>query len=76
VRHFSRFSRSGLVGCPVPSNLRDHATCKAYLERLHDRRGSLLLGFADQKMNVLGHYHIAGDNELIAHAYLLQYCQE
>jgi hypothetical protein len=56
--------------------LRDYAARKAEFESLHDGRGSLLLGFADQEMDVLRHDHVTHNDELIASSHLLQYGQK
>ena len=76
VPHFSRFSRSGSGGWPESLRLRDYATCKAEFESLHHGRGSLLLGLADQEMDVLRHDHVTQNDELIASSDLLQHSQK
>jgi hypothetical protein len=43
---------------------------------LHDRRGGLLLRFADQKVNVLGHDHVTGYDEPIPPTHPLQHAQK
>ena len=56
--------------------LRDYAACEADFESLHDRRGSFFLRFADQEVNVLGHNHVADNDELIPPAHLLKHSQQ
>jgi hypothetical protein len=66
----------GLGGIALPSLLRQNAARKNEFESLHDRRGSLLLRFADQEVNVLRHNHVTGNDELIPPAHLLQHSQQ
>ena len=72
VRHFSRLSRSGLCGHVESAVLGDYASSKAKFKSLHNRRRSLLLRFADQKVNMFRHDHVTNNDELIASAHLLQ----
>jgi hypothetical protein len=37
----------------------------ALFENLHDSRDAFLVGLADQHMEVLGHYHVTPNNELV-----------
>ena len=53
-----------------------HAPCKAEFQSLHRRRQRALRWFADQKMNVFGHYHVAEDHPLVALPYLFQHFHE
>ncbi len=72
VRHFSRFSRSGFRGHPKSSILCDYASRKTNLKSLHNGRRSLLLRFANQKVNMFRHDHVTNHDKLIASAHLLQ----
>jgi hypothetical protein len=67
---------TGLRGVAPPSRLCQNAARKAEFEGLHDSRRILLLRFADQQVNVFGHDHVAGNDEAIAPAYLLQHSQK
>ena len=64
--------------CRIASTLRlyQDASCKSELKRLHYGRGILLLRFADQQVNVLGHDHVTDDDELVALAHPLQHGQK
>jgi hypothetical protein len=53
-------------------HLEKDAARKAEFQSLHHRRRRTLLRFADQQMKVLGHDHVAEDDELIPLSYLLQ----
>ncbi|HVO82068.1 MAG TPA: hypothetical protein VMT28_15135, partial [Terriglobales bacterium] len=63
-------SRLGRV--PTAALLGQDPPGKAQLERLHDPRGNMFLRFADQRMKVFGHDHIADHHKLIAPADLFQ----
>jgi hypothetical protein len=65
-----------LGGIPAPSHPRQDAARKAHFERLHHCRRVLLLRFAEEQMNVLGHDHVAHDYKLITSAHLLQHGQK
>jgi len=56
--------------------LRQNASRKSKFKSLHHGRRSLYSRFADQQMNVLGHDHVTGNDELIAPANLLQHSQQ
>jgi hypothetical protein len=53
-----------------------NASRRSQFESLHHGRRSLPLRFADQQMNMFGHDHVTGDDELIAPAHLLQHGQQ
>jgi len=57
-------------------SLRDHTARKAEFERLHHDGRILLLRFADQQMNMLGHDDIAHDDQFVTLAHLLQHLEK
>lgn len=67
---------TGLRRVAPPSRLRQDAPRNAEFEGLHHGGRVLLLWFADQQMNMLGHDHLADDDELIAPAHLLQHSEK
>jgi hypothetical protein len=67
---------AGLRRVATASRLRQDAPRKAEFESLHHGRRILLLRFTNQQMNVLGHDHITGHDELIALPHLLQHRQK
>src|SRR5258706_310864 len=67
---------AGLRRVATASRLRQDAPRKAEFESLHHGRRILLLRFANQQMNMLGHDHVADNDELIALAHLLQHRQQ
>src|SRR5258708_1607830 len=67
---------AGFRRVATPSRLRLDAPRKAEYESLHHGRRILLLRFAYQQMNMLGHDHVADNDELIALAHLLQHRQQ
>jgi hypothetical protein len=67
---------AGLRRVAPASRLRQDAPRKAEFESLHHGRRILLLWFTYQQMNVLGHDHVTGHDELIALPHLFQHCQK
>jgi len=53
--------------------LRQNASRKSNFESLHHGRRSLDLRLADEKVNMFGHDHVTGDDELVAPAHLLEH---
>ena len=49
----------------MSSTLRSHLTRHALLQHLHDGRDGSTYRFTDQQVKVLGHDHIAGNNEIV-----------
>ena len=43
---------------------------------LHHHRWVAAFGFAEQQMDVLGHHHTTGDDEVVASAHLLQHVEK
>jgi hypothetical protein len=68
--------QAALFRTAFPSRNRQNSPREAEFERLHHRRGCLLLRFADQKMNVFRHDHIANNDELIALPHLLEHAKK
>jgi hypothetical protein len=66
----------GLRRVATASRLRQDPPGKAEFESLHHGRRILLLRLADQQMNMLGHDHVADDDERIALAHLFQHRQK
>ena len=66
----------GLRRVATASRLRQDPPRKAEFESPHHGRRILLLRFAYQQMNMLGHDHVADDDGLIALAHLLQHSQK
>src|SRR5439155_22467006 len=64
LRRLINFKKQLLVGI-VSSTLRSHLTRHALLQHLHDGRDGSTYRFTDQQVKVLGHDHIAGNNEIV-----------
>ena len=72
----SMFKQVALRGISPRPALRQHPSCKPQPHRLHHGGGRAILRLADQKMNVLGHDHIAHYHKLVALPHAFQYRQE
>jgi hypothetical protein len=68
-----KFSGPGIARC---AQLSQEPAGESLFDRLHYFGGIAALRFAQQKVDVLGHHHVADDHKTVATAHSLQNLQE